>query len=1636
MGKLLTFLVVFLSAIVSLSAQCGTTETVTVCDMTIVDGDMDGNPDGIINLYEEFSAITGTTITPADGMWFDPNFNFALDAMTGDLSLWNLDNSSENTTDYQFEFLNGSSGCTDDIQYFFNVVLGPYAGDPATPSGPNSVNITVCEAGLGSFDLFQVFDSSPPPHENGVWAFIGNDGDPSNFQSLNQDGMFMATIPYTPNDGNLVDSDVFEFTYTVPGIAPCAPEEVSNFRVEVVRDVDSGIPGSEFLCQSEMVAGGIWDRDIDLAAEYLEGEDVEGTWSSDNDPSGQISNPGDGIINLYEAYVDFVTTNGPAIDCLSFSYTYTVEPRINLANCDEKVSVITFSIAEEIRPFSQDAPYEICVNADSPTSINLYDELTFTTEVWNNPNTGMNEDVLFDYPNENCTNWEFISGPTPIAILSNTGMAPGSTVIDWCSAFVLGTGYTTEYRTAGTINFGGVEPGTYTFRYTVLPSYHCQLAGTCNTDTSCNHPCDIQTADVVVIVNPTNYPGEDTADLEFCESESPIVLTDQLMTNGTDTVYVGPEGTWTDLDTGLEVNNNFDIPEITTGSQVFNLEYVTLTAAGCEESATLSFNVWEQYDPGMGGDVTVCENNGEIDLFTLLTGTPDTNGIWTGPNGYTSDTNVALFDPETDVLGDYTYTVPANGTCDSSAAILTVSFGSTVYAGEDTFDVELCFADIPNPIDMITLINTNGTDTVFTGNGSGFSEVLLGTPVANPFTIPTIDGEETFTFTYTAISDDGCETQSTLSFTVFEQFSAGDDALVEICEDATPINLFDAITGTPDTNGTWSGPNGYATTDNNAPFDPATDVEGEYTYTVPSNGACGEDVTLVTVSFLDTNYAGEDTLDVELCFADIANPIDLIGLIGTNGTDIVYTGPQGEFTEVLSGDPIANPFTIPAFDDEITFTFVYTTTSDDGCGDSATLSFTVFEQYSAGDDASVEICEDAVAIDLFDSLTGMPEANGTWSGPNGYATTDNNAPFDPSVDAEGDYVYTVPSNGACGDDTSTVAVSFFATNYAGEDTFDLELCLGDITNPIDLTTLLATNGTDTVYTGPEGAFTEVLSGDPIANPFTIPTFDDEISFAFVYTTTTANGCGDSATLSFTVFEQYSAGDDATVEICEDAVAINLFDSLTGMPEANGTWSGPNGYATTDNNAPFDPSVDAEGDYVYTVPSNGACGEDTSTVTVSFFATNYAGEDTLDLELCLGDITNPIDLTTLLATNGTDTVYTGPLGQFTEVLSGDPIANPFTIPAFDDEISFAFVYTTTTADGCGDSATLSFTVFEQYSAGSGTSFEICADQGSVNLFDSLTDTPDTNGTWSGPDGYTANGDTAIIDVATAESGDYIYTTPVNGACAAATATVSVTISQLPNAGEDIDTFLCPGDYTVDLNTQIAATADAGGEFINLETGITVVDGQLQVGDLEAGETSFIYVVSNGSCADDSVTLTFTITPVAAPSVQGQTFCITLGATLQSLTVENASNFQWYDSLTSTESLPLTTVLVDNEDYYVSNSDANGCESTRVQYVADILAIGEGTCDIGISDGVSDNGDGTNDQLELGGLPSAFPEFEIQIFNRYGNVVYRGGVNTPLFSGSSNTGSNNGKQLPTGVYFYVFNPNSPNASPIDGNFYLSR
>ncbi|HAI41312.1 MAG TPA: hypothetical protein DCM40_25975, partial [Maribacter sp.] len=111
---------------------------------------------------------------------------------------------------------------------------------------------------------------------------------------------------------------------------------------------------------------------------------------------------------------------------------------------------------------------------------------------------------------------------------------------------------------------------------------------------------------------------------------------------------------------------------------------------------------------------------------------------------------------------------------------------------------------------------------------------------------------------------------------------------------------------------------------------------------------------------------------------------------------------------------------------------------------------------------------------------------------------------------------------------------------------------------------------------------------------------------------------------------------------------------------------------------------------------------------------------------------------------------------------------------------------------------------------------------------------------------------------------------------------------------------------------------------------------------------------------------------------------------------------------------------------------GCSAaTRVPVTIGFSDCDPENYDFFIPDGFSPNADGKNDTFFIPNIETIFPNFTLEILNRYGSTLFKGDISNPAWDGS-----NGSSTAPNGVYFYIINYNKGNAAPIQGRLYLNR
>ncbi|MNF43142.1 hypothetical protein D3C84_242150 [compost metagenome] len=175
-------------------------------------------------------------------------------------------------------------------------------------------------------------------------------------------------------------------------------------------------------------------------------------------------------------------------------------------------------------------------------------------------------------------------------------------------------------------------------------------------------------------------------------------------------------------------------------------------------------------------------------------------------------------------------------------------------------------------------------------------------------------------------------------------------------------------------------------------------------------------------------------------------------------------------------------------------------------------------------------------------------------------------------------------------------------------------------------------------------------------------------------------------------------------------------------------------------------------------------------------------------------------------------------------------------------------------------------------------------------------------------------------------------------------------------------------------------------------------------------------------------------------EGEKFCGLDNPTLQNLSENISSNGQivWFDSQLKGIQLANTELLKEGFTYYGFDfSTSTNCFSENPVAVTVSLKNCNPSPDFFIPDGFSPNGDGINDTFRIPDIEFIYPNFSLEIYNRYGNLMFRGNENKLEWDGNSSDSTFEIQGMASnGVYFYIINFNKNNKPPRQGKLYLNR
>ncbi|WP_324720698.1 gliding motility-associated C-terminal domain-containing protein, partial [Salinimicrobium sp. HB62] len=433
--------------------------------------------------------------------------------------------------------------------------------------------------------------------------------------------------------------------------------------------------------------------------------------------------------------------------------------------------------------------------------------------------------------------------------------------------------------------------------------------------------------------------------------------------------------------------------------------------------------------------------------------------------------------------------------------------------------------------------------------------------------------------------------------------------------------------------------------------------------------------------------------------------------------------------------------------------------------------------------------------------------------------------------------------------------------------------------------------------------------------------------------------------------------------------------------------------------------------VYSVST--ACGEATVEVSVTVLESPNAGQSTtVNLE---EGTTETVDLFAELGENA----ETGGTWTF----GGEEVDGTFD-PATDEE--GVYTYTVTSENGCSASATVTVII--------GTQEPNCpevneTEQTFCGGAPTVADLVPTGVQWYA----SADGTTPLTDDTALTDGTVYFAGPVEGTCDDRPS-VTVTLSDNPDAPTVADFTDCvvTGATVADFDI----TGEDGATFTvyadeALETPVT------ETTVLEEG-TYYVTQTNAAGCVSEAAMINVTLNDADTPTISadGNVFCEFDGATIADLqeNVSGTGTITWYTTATGTQTVPQNTVLQNNTTYYAASTDATtGCESSQRLPVTVTLEV----CEIVIPDAFSPNGDAINDRFEVMNLTSEYPNHQMEIYNRWGEPVFKGQAGEGQgWDGTSSEGSFGSGVLPAGVYFYILYFNDGQTAPTQGRVYLSR
>ncbi len=596
--------------------------------------------------------------------------------------------------------------------------------------------------------------------------------------------------------------------------------------------------------------------------------------------------------------------------------------------------------------------------------------------------------------------------------------------------------------------------------------------------------CPERTFTLPVEVTPVPFAGEDATD-SVCTSDSAFDLFDLLGDRMMDGTMPSPGGEWTVGTTGVVFGTD-DKGRFNPLTDTFGVYTYTVTGgSGCgTDEATVTISIGGA-NPGVAptSPVMFCrDDTTTTDLFTLLTNSPQSGGIWTLPDGVTTFDGMLTPSAVSFTSGMYTYAVSSAGCppgsvdvevvitdipvidvlgarCDATGPSATVYEVTTTLTGSGTVTSDFGVVDLSDPTrPRVTDIPKN-QDIVLTITPAGnpacsFTRMVTAPncdcPVVNDPTNPSDeviceeDPIPALSVTLDAglvgrwyLSDGSpiASAQSTDSYTpTVDQLSVGVNTFVVEAADATgcpsnQINVRLTIIEKPrivlPTIVESCGEFVLAPLAVGNYFDAPV---GTFSRTMINVGEVftSSDTVYIFAENIDSTSGQVCASEEEFSFTvnplptPVAPTIEAAYCNSFELPPLANAATQKYFTSTGGGGSELSPGDVVTSTQEI---FIQETSSV-GCVDE--ISFTINIENITGDPGTngvLDLCINDMPVSLISGLQGSPSDNGSWTLPDGSVNTNPNFEIDPATADAGTYTYTINSTTVCTGLSADVEVS-------------------------------------------------------------------------------------------------------------------------------------------------------------------------------------------------------------------------------------------------------------------------------------------------------------------------------------------------------------------------------------------------------------------------------------------------------------------------------------------------------------------------------------------------------------------------------------------------------------------------------------